>query len=118
MDLTERARLRCGHPGLHRLFFWQTARPASQRREPTMSQRAQRYFDDLVVGEILESGTHQVTLDELLTFARQYDPQYFHTDPQAAKDSIFGEVIASGIYSMALWRRLDHQVSGSIAWIC
>jgi acyl dehydratase len=83
-----------------------------------MSRFAKRYFNDLVVGEILESATHEVTLDELLTFARQYDPQYFHTDPQAASESIFGEVIASGIYSIALWRRLDHQVSGSIGWIC
>jgi acyl dehydratase len=31
---------------------------------------------------------------------------------------VFGEVIASGIYTMALWRRLDHEISGDIAWIC
>ncbi len=85
---------------------------------PTTPPIAKRYFDDLVVGEVLESATHTVTLDEWLTFARQYDPQYFHTDPHAARNSIFGEVIASGIYSMALWRRLDHEISGSIAWIC
>lgn len=57
-------------------------------------------------------------LEEMLDFARRYDPQYFHTDPDAAKASIFGEVIASGLYSAALWRRLDHQISGDIAWIC
>ena len=78
----------------------------------------QRYYDDLVVGEVRESGEHRVELDELVAFARQYDPQYFHADPDAARGSVFGEVIASGIHTMALWRRLDHQISGDIAWIC
>jgi acyl dehydratase len=77
-----------------------------------------RYYDDLVVGEVRESGEHRVELDELVAFARQYDPQYFHADPDAARASVFGEVIASGIHTMALWRRLDHQISGDIAWIC
>ncbi|HEX6572648.1 MAG TPA: MaoC family dehydratase [Steroidobacteraceae bacterium] len=77
-----------------------------------------RYYDDLVVGEVRESGEHRVELDELVAFARQYDPQYFHADPDAARGSVFGEVIASGIHTMALWRRLDHQISGDIAWIC
>jgi acyl dehydratase len=79
---------------------------------------ARRYYDDLVVGEVRESGEHTVGLDELVEFARVYDPQYFHADPEAARGSVFGEVIASGIYTMALWRRLDHQISGDIAWIC
>ncbi|HEX5650486.1 MAG TPA: MaoC family dehydratase [Steroidobacteraceae bacterium] len=77
-----------------------------------------RYYDDLVVGEVRESGEHRVELDELVAFARAYDPQYFHADPDAARGSVFGEVIASGIHTMALWRRLDHQISGDIAWIC
>jgi acyl dehydratase len=77
-----------------------------------------RYYDDLVVGEVRESGEHRVDLDELVAFARAHDPQYFHADPDAARGSVFGEVIASGIYTMALWRRLDHQISGDIAWIC
>jgi acyl dehydratase len=77
-----------------------------------------RYYDDLVVGEVRESGEHRVDLDELVAFARAHDPQYFHADPDAARGSVFGEVIASGIHTMALWRRLDHQISGDIAWIC
>jgi acyl dehydratase len=77
-----------------------------------------RYYDDLVVGEVRESGEHRVELDDLVAFARAYDPQYFHADPDAARGSVFGEVIASGIHTMALWRRLDHQISGDIAWIC
>jgi len=77
-----------------------------------------RYFDDLVVGEVRESSTRKVTLDELVEFARRYDPQYFHADPVAARESRFGELIASGIHSAALWRMLDHEISGDIRWIC
>ena len=79
---------------------------------------ARRYYDDLVVGEKRESHGETVGLDALLAFARAYDPQYFHADPEAARNSVFGEVIASGIYTMALWRKLDQQISGDIAWIC
>jgi len=77
-----------------------------------------RYYEDLVIGEVRESGTRIVTGEELLEFATRYDPQYFHADPIAAKRSIFGEVIASGIHSAALWRALDHEISGDIHWIC
>jgi acyl dehydratase len=77
-----------------------------------------RYYEDLLIGEVRESSARAVTLEELLEFAGRYDPQYFHADPIAAKQSIFGEVIASGIHSAALWRALDHQISGDIHWIC
>ena len=77
-----------------------------------------RYYEDLLIGEVRESSARIVTLDELLEFAGRYDPQYFHADPIAAKQSIFGGVIASGIHSAALWRALDHEISGDIHWIC
>jgi len=77
-----------------------------------------RYYEDLVIGEVRESSARRITLDELLEFATRYDPQYFHADPAAARESIFGEVIASGIHSAALWRSLDHEISGDIRWIC
>jgi acyl dehydratase len=59
-----------------------------------------------------------VDRDAMLAFASQYDPQYFHADPEAAKRSTFGDVVASGIYTMALWRWLDHDIAHDIAWIC
>ena len=77
-----------------------------------------RYFEDLVIGQVEESGTLVVDRDAMLAFVSQYDPQYFHADPEDAKRSTFGEVIASGIYTMALWRRLDHEIAHDIAWIC
>jgi len=77
-----------------------------------------RYFEDLSVGEVRESAPRAVSREELLEFARRYDPQWFHVDPEAARHSIFGEVVASGIHTMALWRQLDHEISRDIRWIC
>jgi acyl dehydratase len=77
-----------------------------------------RYFEDLVIGQAEESGPLTVERDAMLAFASQYDPQYFHADPEAAKRSSFGGLIASGIYTMALWRKLDHEIAHDIAWIC
>lgn len=77
-----------------------------------------RYFEDLIEGEERLSAAREVTEAELLEFARSYDPQYFHADPQAAARSIFGGLIASGIFTMAVWRQLDHQICGDVAWIC
>jgi acyl dehydratase len=82
----------------------------------TAGQR--RYYGDIVIGEIRESGTRAVTREEMLDFAARYDPQYFHADPIAAEKSIFGELIASGIQSAALWRSLDHEIGSDIQWIC
>jgi acyl dehydratase len=77
-----------------------------------------RYYEDLLEGEERTSGTRTVTEAELVAFARQYDPQYFHVDPQAAQRSVFGELVASGIFTMAIWRQLDHEIAHDIAWIC
>ena len=55
-------------------------------------------FEDLEVGDFRQSRSRTVTRDEIVEFARQYDPQWFHSDPEAAKQSVFGEVVASGIH--------------------
>jgi acyl dehydratase len=77
-----------------------------------------RYYEDLVEGVVEESGTRSVTREELIAFASQYDPQYFHADETAARSSFFGDVIASGIHTMAIWRQLDHEIAQDIKWIC
>ena len=83
-----------------------------------MMAQTGRYYDDIVIGEVRESAPRTVTQQELIEFATRYDPQYFHADPVAAERAIFGELIASGIHSPALWRALDHEISGDIRWIC
>jgi acyl dehydratase len=65
-----------------------------------------RYLDDYVEGDMHELGTFTVEQDELLAFARQYDPQNFHTDPVAAERTIFRGLIASGWHTAGLMMRL------------
>lgn len=77
-----------------------------------------RKFEDLVIGEKSVSDTIVVDRDEMIAFAQQFDPQWFHADAAAARDSVFGEIVASGIYTAALWRRLDHTINGDIDFIC
>ena len=64
------------------------------------------YFEDFVVGRVFESGTRQLSEADILGFAREYDPQYFHTDPEAAKQSQFGGLIASGWQTVSVCMRL------------
>ena len=66
-----------------------------------------RYWEDFAVGETATLGQCTVTEAEILAFGRRYDPQPFHTDPEAAKDSLFGGLIASGWHTCALMMRLS-----------
>jgi acyl dehydratase len=77
-----------------------------------------RTFEDLRVGERRVSREKTVSLDEMLTFARAYDPQWFHADAELAKRSIFGETVASGIQLLAIWRQLDHEINSDIDFVC
>ena len=54
---------------------------------PASAPAPGRYYADIIVGEVRESQARTVTLEELLEFATRYDPQYFHADPVAARDS-------------------------------
>ena len=65
-----------------------------------------RYAEDFQIGRRYGSATHHVTANEIVEFARSYDPQYFHTDPQAASRSIWGGLVASGWHSCSLFMRL------------
>lgn len=58
------------------------------------------YFDDLPKGYTFETGTLTLSEEDILVFARQWDPQGFHTDPEAAKSSPYGGLIASGFHTM------------------
>ncbi|MEZ5498686.1 MAG: MaoC/PaaZ C-terminal domain-containing protein [Steroidobacteraceae bacterium] len=79
---------------------------------------SRRYLEDLEIGVTSISSSHRINGRHMLAFAREYDPQYFHASPRAARTSRFGGLIASGIYTMAVWRQLDHELAGDIAWIC
>ncbi len=65
-----------------------------------------RYFEDLQVGQTFVSGRHTVDAESIIRFAREFDPQPFHVDPAAARDSFFGQLVASGWHTGAITMRL------------
>ena len=66
----------------------------------------ERFFEDFEADQVVELGSHTVTAEEIVAFARQWDPQSFHVDEEAARDSVFGGLIASGWHTASLWMRL------------
>lgn len=70
--------------------------------------RADRFFEDRQVGELTDLGTHTFGKDEIIAFAREFDPQPFHLDEAAAKASLFGALCASG------WHTALYGVRGNI----
>jgi acyl dehydratase len=67
---------------------------------------ADRWFEDYPKGAVFEFGSVTVSTDEIIQFARLYDPQPMHVDPVLAAEGPFGEVIASGWHTIALMMRL------------
>lgn len=65
------------------------------------------YFEDFPPGEIREYGDRIVTAEEIVKFARRFDPQPFHLDEAAARDSQAGGLIASGWHTAALLARMN-----------
>lgn len=66
-----------------------------------------RYFEDFTVGHVIDLGElPTLSEDEIIAFARQWDPQPFHIDPVAAKETIYGGLIASGWQTALLTMRL------------
>ena len=64
------------------------------------------YWEDFRPEQVFEIGSRTLTAREIIGFAREYDPQYYHTDEQAAKNSPFGGLIASGWHTVSIGMRL------------
>lgn len=64
------------------------------------------YWEDFKVGETVEMGSHRFSAQEIIEFGRQFDPQPFHVDPEAARASFYGTLIASGWHTCAIAMRL------------
>ena len=64
------------------------------------------YFDDLHVGQRFMSGTQLIDEDQIKAFAKQFDPQPFHLDTEAAKETLFEGLVASGWHTAAISMRL------------
>jgi acyl dehydratase len=72
-----------------------------------------RFFEDYVAGSVHEFGAVSVGEKEVIEFGQRFVPLSYHTDPRAAKQSIYGGLIASGWHTTALMMRLytDHYLS-------
>ncbi|MCF8473722.1 MAG: MaoC family dehydratase [Emcibacter sp.] len=72
-------------------------------------------FEDFIIGEKVTFGNYLVTEQEIIEFAKKYDPQPFHTDPEFAQKSFFGQLIASGWMTCSIMMRLmcDHILTNS-----
>jgi acyl dehydratase len=66
----------------------------------------QLYLDDLEIGQRFMSGTHVVDEEQIKAFACQFDPQVFHLDSEAAKNTLFAGLAASGWHTAAITMRL------------
>jgi acyl dehydratase len=64
------------------------------------------YFEDFQPGQTSQFGAYQVTESEIKEFANKYDPQFFHLDDEAAKQSLFGGLCASGWHTAAMFMRM------------
>jgi acyl dehydratase len=65
------------------------------------------FYDDLTVGDVEEFGSYDVTEAEIVEFAEAYDPQFFHVDPERAREeTMYGGLIASGWHTAAMTMRM------------
>ncbi len=77
-------------------------------------------LEDIVVGDVANIGIHTFGAEEIVRFARKFDPQPFHVDEAAAAASHFGALCASGWHTCAIWMRLTVDYSrahGTLAGI-
>jgi len=89
-------------------------RPAVNQRCPegpalapiSSDEVASPYLEDLVPGRMDELGSYTFTADRIIHFAKQFDPQPFHLDEEAARRSLFGGLCASGWHTASVWMKL------------
>ena len=65
-----------------------------------------RYLEEFTPGEVIELGSRTLSEEAIIAFAREFDPQPFHVDPERAKESVYGGLIASGWHTVATFMRL------------
>ena len=85
------------------------------RQAPNMTPSDPLYLDDLQVGQRFASGTHRIDEAQIKAFAVQFDPQPFHTDKQAAEQTFFKGLAASGWHTAAITMRLNVESGPQLA---
>ncbi len=64
------------------------------------------FAEDLEIGQVIPLGSYSVTEEEIVEFATQWDPQWFHVDKEAAESGVFGGLIASGLHTLSICQKL------------
>ena len=77
-----------------------------------------RYYEDLAIGALEFTQKYTVTAEEIILIGKQFDPMPIHTDMGMAAQSEFGSLIASGVHIIALWRKLDFEITRDINVVC
>lgn len=75
---------------------------------------SRRYFEDLIDGERLDCRLVEMTREEIVSFARRYDPQPFHVDEERARESAFGGLIASSLHTLSACTRVVVEAQGDL----
>ena len=60
------------------------------------------FFEDFKIGLVFNTGSKKITKDEIISFAKNYDPQYFHVDENKAKNGPFGKLVSSGFMTLGV----------------
>ncbi len=60
------------------------------------------FFEDFEIGLVFNTGSKKITKDEIISFAKNYDPQYFHVDENKAKSGPFGTLVSSGFMTLGV----------------
>jgi acyl dehydratase len=88
---------------------------AAMDRTSETAKAPDLYLENFTVGDRFSGGALAVTPEAIKAFAREFDPQPFHTDEEAAKDSFFGGLAASGWHTAAMTMRLLAEFGPQIA---
>ncbi len=70
-----------------------------------------RYFEDIEIGKQVQCGPYEVTQEEILEFAKKWDPRPYHVDPEAALQTPFKGLAASGAHTISIYYRLLYELS-------
>ncbi|WP_046866348.1 MaoC family dehydratase [Microvirga massiliensis] len=81
----------------------QETSPAGEDVEPADPQPSNLFFEDIQTGVTQDLGAYHFSAERIVGFAREFDPQRFHVDPDAARESLFGGLCASGWQTAAGW---------------
>jgi acyl dehydratase len=71
-----------------------------------LDQEHRLYLEDLAAGQTFATGSHEIDADQIIAFARQFDPQPFHLDPEKARQTLFNGLAASGWHTAGITMRL------------